>query len=262
MLSNRTPVNAPASRLATYQRRTSVPVTMATVLIVPALLLEGAASPFWRDLGWAVNWTTWLVLAVHVIVVFSLGGWRVGVHTAGFDAALVLLTIPIAPTTWQTFRVLRLVRVVRLGIAVIVAMHHVRAVFQHRQFHILALVAAVAIGLGAVGIYRVEHDTNPNIQSIGDGLWWAIVTATTVGYGDISPTTFEGRAIAVVLMLLGIGVIGAFTATVASFFVSQEEAPESKEVEERLARLEAKLDALLARDAERRNEAGAGESRS
>jgi voltage-gated potassium channel len=75
---------------------------------------------------------------------------------------------------------------------------------------------------------------------------WAIVTATTVGYGDISPVTTEGRVIAVGLMLLGIGVIGAFTATVASFFVTQEEDTGRDDVEARLARLEAKIDQLLA----------------
>jgi voltage-gated potassium channel len=56
----------------------------------------------------------------------------------------------------------------------------------------------------------------------GDALWWAVVTATTIGYGDLSPVTVEGRLIAVVLMLTGIGVIGVFTATVASFFFEQE----------------------------------------
>jgi voltage-gated potassium channel len=103
----------------------------------------------------------------------------------------------------------------------------------------------VAVVLGGLAIYTVEGSPTGRIQSVGDGIWWAIVTATTVGYGDISPATTEGRIIAVVLMLLGIGVIGAFTATVASFFVAQEEGSELAEIAARLARVEAKLDALL-----------------
>lgn len=118
---------------------------------------------------------------------------------------------------------------------------------QHRQFHFVALVAVVAVCLGGLGIHSVEGGENTHIQSYGDGLWWAIVTVTTVGYGDISPTTTEGRVIATCLMLLGIGVIGAFTATVASFFVQQEEGSELAAIEARLARLEQKLDALLDR---------------
>ena len=73
------------------------------------------------------------------------------------------------------------------------------------------------------------------------------MTVTTVGYGDISPTTTEGRVIATCLMLLGIGVIGAFTATVASFFVQQDEGSELVAIEARLDGIERKLDALLAR---------------
>jgi voltage-gated potassium channel len=57
------------------------------------------------------------------------------------------------------------------------------------------------------------------IKSIGDGLWWAITTLTTVGYGDIYPTTTEGRFIAVGLMVSGICVLGVISATVAAWFV-------------------------------------------
>ena len=64
------------------------------------------------------------------------------------------------------------------------------------------------------------------IQSVGDGFWWAITTLTTVGYGDIYPTTTEGRFIAVGLMVSGICVLGVISATVAAWFVrmSQNEA--------------------------------------
>jgi voltage-gated potassium channel len=57
------------------------------------------------------------------------------------------------------------------------------------------------------------------INSIGDGFWWAITTLTTVGYGDIYPTTTHGRFIAVGLMVSGICVLGFISATVAAWFV-------------------------------------------
>jgi voltage-gated potassium channel Kch len=60
-----------------------------------------------------------------------------------------------------------------------------------------------------------------NIHSYHDALWWAVVTVTTVGYGDRFPVSEGGRAVAVVLMLVGIGLIGVLTATVASFFVQE-----------------------------------------
>jgi voltage-gated potassium channel len=74
-------------------------------------------------------------------------------------------------------------------------------------------------------------------------LWWSVVTATTVGYGDVSPVTPEGKFIAVGLMLLGIGFVGVFTATISSEFFDHGRV---NQVEERLARIEAKLDRLHA----------------
>ena len=67
-----------------------------------------------------------------------------------------------------------------------------------------------------------------NIKNFGDGLWWAITTVTTVGYGDIYPTTTQGRVIAVGLMISGICVLATISATVAAWFVkmSQSESEE------------------------------------
>jgi voltage-gated potassium channel len=83
------------------------------------------------------------------------------------------------------------------------------------------------------------------VESIGDAYWWAIVTVTTVGYGDMSPKTTEGRLIAAALMVVGIGVISVFTATLASFFLSTDQPSEIARLEQRLESIEAKLDALL-----------------
>ena len=58
-----------------------------------------------------------------------------------------------------------------------------------------------------------------NIHNFGDGLWWAVTTITTVGYGDRYPTTTEGRLLAVLLMIMGISLVGVITASVAAWFV-------------------------------------------
>jgi len=71
------------------------------------------------------------------------------------------------------------------------------------------------------------------------------VTATTVGYGDVSPVTIEGRVIAVILMIAGIGVIGAFTATVASLFLEDDGSKGQAKIDHRLDIIETKLDRLM-----------------
>ena len=86
-----------------------------------------------------------------------------------------------------------------------------------------------------------------NFPSVGDGLWWAVQTVTTVGYGDTVPGTSAGRTLAAIVMLLGIGFITVITAAITSAFVSRQrgEADPSAEslrrIEERLERIEASL---------------------
>jgi voltage-gated potassium channel len=246
-------VTAPAAHdraglLAAYQRRAAIPVALATFAVIPALIFEGSAHPVAALAGQVLNWLSWLVLAGHVAALFGLAGPRRALRLAWLDLALVVVTAPVVPFAMDAAaRLLRLVRVLRLGLVVSLAMRRARAILSHQQFYFVALVAIAAVLLGGLGIHSVEGGEDGHIRSVGDGIWWAIVTATTVGYGDISPTTTEGRVIATMLMLLGIGVIGAFTATVASFFVAQEEGSDLKTIEARLDRLEAKIDRLLAR---------------
>jgi voltage-gated potassium channel len=120
------------------------------------------------------------------------------------------------------------------------------------------LAAAGLLFLGSWLVLLSEQNAKgSNIHSYGDALWWAVVTVTTVGYGDRFPVTDLGRAVAVVLMLVGIGLIGVLTATVASFFV-QEHTDANKDqlqaahedlgarlstMDDRLARIEALLGA-------------------
>ncbi len=92
----------------------------------------------------------------------------------------------------------------------------------HSLFRVLiAVVATIFLGSWLVLLFE-EHAAGTNIHDYGNALWWAMVTVTTVGYGDRYPVTTEGgRIVAVVLMLVGIGLIGTLTATVASVFIKE-----------------------------------------
>ena len=61
--------------------------------------------------------------------------------------------------------------------------------------------------------------SEPGVRNLGDGIWWALVTITTVGYGDITPVTTLGRIVASSLMLLGLGLIATITAIVSAKFI-------------------------------------------
>jgi voltage-gated potassium channel len=81
---------------------------------------------------------------------------------------------------------------------------------------------ALSVGLGALAVLDAEQDApGANITTFGDALWWASTTVTTVGYGDRYPVTTEGRLVAVGLMLAGIGLVGAVTASVTAWILGR-----------------------------------------
>jgi voltage-gated potassium channel len=111
--------------------------------------------------------------------------------------------------------------------------------------------ASVAITFAsAILMTIVDHKDFP---SVGSGLWWAVQTVTTVGYGDHTPVTAAGRLLAALVMLVGIGFLTVITAAITSTFVSRirgEQAPSDvevattrqlREIDARLARIEAAL---------------------
>ena len=79
----------------------------------------------------------------------------------------------------------------------------------------------ILIGLIFVVIFfgYIFYITEPTVESIGDGFYWALVTVTTVGYGDITPITPSGKLIASILILLGLGLIATITAIVSAKFI-------------------------------------------
>ncbi len=88
-------------------------------------------------------------------------------------------------------------------------------------FIYLAIICGIILLISA-GVYSLSENI-----SFAKSLWWAVATTTTVGYGDISPTTTLGKLVAVVLMLVGISFVGMLTSTITSFFAHEDQKIES-----------------------------------
>src|SRR5262245_6361990 len=119
---------------------------------------------------------------------------------------------------------------------------------------IVTVTSGIVVASGIL-IRVIDHEEYP---TIGLGLWWALQTVTTVGYGDVTPANVPGRLVGAVVMLQGIAFIAIITALITSTFVAratrdyeaqaaQDELSDRQLMEQRFDELERKLDALAAR---------------
>ncbi|TQM19867.1 potassium channel family protein, partial [Microcella putealis] len=96
------------------------------------------------------------------------------------------------------------------------------AAFRGRVAIYVSVSAVIIVVIGALGVLDAEQNApGALITSFPDAVWWALVTITTVGYGDLYPVTGLGRTIATGMMVAGIALVGSVTATFASWFVEQ-----------------------------------------
>ena len=156
-----------------------------------------------------VQWVSWIAFAIDLIYGLSKSENKV--------KYLKKHPLEIAAVLFPFLRPLRLMRVISFGGLAI------QKIAIGRQFAITikVLIASIFIAyISAVQITISERAVEgSNIKNFGDGLWWAITTVTTVGYGDRYPTTTEGKLLAVALMFMGISLVGVITASVAAWFV-------------------------------------------
>ena len=137
------------------------------------------------------------------------------------EIAIVVLTPPFLPASLQALRAFRVFRLLRL----IAIVRYARRLFTLNGLRYGALVALVTVLAGGAAFAYAEG------TSTWDGVWWAMTTVTTVGYGDISPKTDLGRALAILVMLVGIGFLSLLIGSVSERFLRTDLEQEAEVVE-------------------------------
>lgn len=117
----------------------------------------------------------------------------------------------------RVFRILRVLRGIRSARILASAILQRRA---QSTFAVAGLVSVLLLVLGSVAILQFEDAPKSTIKGPEDALWWSVVTLTTVGYGDRVPVTTEGRMVAVVLMIAGVGLFGTLSGFLATWFLA------------------------------------------
>jgi voltage-gated potassium channel len=232
-------------------QRFEVPILVAALLVIPVIVIEESnVSETWKTVGGILNWAIWITFALEVVVMLAVvPSKRRWLLENPLEVAIVLFTPPFLPASLQALRVFRLLRLARLFRLAPLA----RRLFSLEGLRYVALLALLTVLGGGAAFAAIEKDS-----STWDGVWWAMSTMTTVGYGDVRPHTDLGRILAIAIMLIGIGFVAILTGAVAERFLAPEieevaEATherettdsdvveELREVRNRLDRLEARL---------------------
>ncbi|WP_033542864.1 potassium channel family protein [Planococcus sp. CAU13] len=162
-----------------------------------------------------IDWAIWVVFVLDYLIRVSRSENK---WTYIKQHPFELIGIIPLDSIFRAARIVRVFRVIRLiGIGTRYSAP-VYKLLKTNGLDKVLIVALILLFLVPIPIVFLE----PSIDTFADALWWAIVTTTTVGYGDISPETPVGRILAIILMLIGIGIIGTLTSAITSFFNEKE----------------------------------------
>jgi len=188
----------------------------------PAILFAAivplfVTSPKTHWVAVAVGFGSWVVFVIDLVVQRRIDPRYLHRRDGRIDAAIVLLTFPyyLIPGVAGSSAVLVVARLARVA-RVLLATSGLRR-FAARLGKV-ALVAAAVVLIASLAAYQAEHPTNPEFATVGDALWWGVVTLTTVGYGDVVPITTAGRIAGVAIMFTGIAVLGVLAGSLSALF--------------------------------------------
>jgi voltage-gated potassium channel len=220
-----------------------VPVMISVIMLIPVIVIENSESSL---LGVAnnLNWVIWIVFLLEYGTLFYLSENKI-------ELFIVIASIPFVPQGFETSRFLRFIRLPRLlklfqlfRLAAVLSKFGIaiKTIFRSRGLQFIVYATCFLIVFFGFLFYVSE----PQVNSFSDGIWWALVTITTVGYGDITPLTSLGRVVASTLMIIGIGFIATITAAVSSYFLSNfgEEETTLGDLAKKLDKIEQDLNKL------------------
>jgi len=220
--------------LAQWERVTEWPLVIAALLFLAAY----ATPIIWPNLNhWLLNYAnqviivTWFIFGLDYF--FRL--WLAKNKKAFIKHNMVDLFSIVLPIA-RPLRLLRLVTALsilnRIGITTL----------RGRVIGYSLAFTGVVTFAAALAVTQAERAAGGNIHAFRDGIWWAFVTLTSVGYGDYYPITTVGRTIAVLLMMTGVMLIGAISASLASWLVQHALAPNQDPAAEETVDLTSFLD--------------------
>lgn len=227
-----------------WGRRLEAPMVLAAIWILIDWYLESKNLTN-SYTSFASDWLIWMVFLSELIIMFILVDDRIRYLKQNWMSPLIVLGG--LPVLWgvDTFYT-GLLRTMRLALTIGIFLRvskDTRDLLSRHNLGITLFICFVILVISGLLISGID----PAFETPVDGLWWAWVTVTTVGYGDLVPQTTEGRIFGALLILMGLGMFSMLTASFSVFFIEQDERKLNEKEErniERLERLEMKLERI------------------
>ncbi len=182
---------------------------------------------FWLDVSFSLFFLLEYVLKMWVA---PRKWYFIKTHWIDLLAIFPILRIFRIGKAVRLLKLFRLLRILRIGRIMHQRASSISSEVQRRSAENMIVVVYLLFSLlfGTLGVMVFEKGTNPGFETLGDGLWWCVVTLTTVGYGDISPQTVGGKVVAAIIMFIGLSFYALLTGLLSSVIIERTRKSEAE----------------------------------
>ena len=214
------------------------------LLSIPALVLEeGTQDPSLKVAGQALDWFVFLAFSAEFAWMLRLTSHRATYVLRNWLDIVIIVSAAANLFGFESewVALARLLRLALVGLLMARALGSLRNIFTPSGIPFIMGLAAILLALSGAGFYWLE----PTVHSYADGVWLAFVTGATIGYGDFVPTTTASRLFAGLMVLFGFTLFSLVTASIAAFFVGEDEKLLRREMHQDIRKLHDEIAQLI-----------------
>lgn len=220
------------------------------IMLVPIMWLIDQLPEFKLVDDWMLlaSWLIWIVLVVEMAIMLIMvdNPWHY-LKTNWLNVPIVILTFPLILSNIPYAVILRVVQFMVFA-RYLTEMHRgLQRLFKVSQLGAIVLAFVVIVILSGI----VIHSIDPSVKTVEEGLWWSLATMATVGYGDIVPSSTEGRIFGALIIIMGTVFFSLLTAQLAAYMVGEDEIERDRELLHTLKENQKTLLSMQERDDQR-----------
>lgn len=245
-----------------WERRLHWVMIAVALLSIPAFLFETAtAFGTLKQLGLTLDAFILAAFSLELLWMLWVTHQRTEYLMRNWLDLLIIIAAAASLTGWEGewIPLARLLRVTMVLLFLVRILGSLRNLFSPTAMPYVLGLGAVTLAIAGAGFYWLE----PTVESYGEGLWLAFVSGATVGYGDVVPTTPASRIFAAIMVLIGYAILSMVTASIAAFFIGEDEKVLRHEMHRDIKALREEVTLLRAvLEARERSESGEGPDKS